>query len=70
MTYSKKNQKQKPEIIRVSIADLAPDPIPGYTPQDFWNDLDTGNAEFERFQALAKGLLNVSKDEIDERRSA
>jgi hypothetical protein len=68
MKFSKANPK--PQTIQVPISQVTPDPVPGYTPQDFWRELGEENAEFDRFQQLTRSLLAVPKSEIDEKRDA
>jgi hypothetical protein len=41
-------ENQKPQIIQVPISQVTPDPVPGYTPEDFWRELGEENAEQAR----------------------
>jgi hypothetical protein len=61
-------ENQKPQTIQVPISQVTPDPVPGYTPEDFWRELGEENAEFDHFQQLTRSLLAVPKPEIDEKR--
>lgn len=61
-------ENPKPQTIQVPISQITPDPVPGYTPEDFWRELGEENAEFDRFQQLTRSLLAVPKSEIDEKR--
>lgn len=66
MKFSRENQR--PQIIQVPISQLTPDPVPGYTPEDFWRELGQENSEFVRFQELTRSLLGVPKPEMDRKR--
>ncbi len=60
-------ENPKPQMIQVPISQVTPDPVSGYTPEDFWRELGEENAEFDRFRQLTRSLLAVPKSEVDEK---
>lgn len=75
MKSSETNAKanQQPQTMSMPISQVTGTPVPGYTTEDFWRDLDNvsraaENDEYSRFYHVAQRLVQVPKSEIDEKR--
>ena len=71
-TAESRGQQGSPQTISMPREQVTGDPVPGYTTADFWRDFEEKHnasaTEFGRFEHLARQLVRVSKDEIDEKR--
>lgn len=57
MTYSNASVERPPQVIRVSKAQMTPDPVRGYTTSDFWQELNARQARAAQESARFKRMV-------------